>query len=111
MTVAELTKTLGLEVACEVNMEQEIKGCCVCDLLSHVMANGVHQGAWITVQTHVNVIAVASLLELACILVPQRIEIDPLTLEKAKEEGIAILTGELTAYEMAGKMYALGIGC
>ena len=111
MTVRELAKELNLEVVCEVNMDQEVQGCCVCDLLSHVMANGVRQGAWITVQTHVNVVAVASLLELACILVPQHLEIDPLTIEKAKEEGIAILTGGITAYEMAGRMYALGIGC
>lgn len=110
MTVREVVEKLSLDVLCEGDLDAQVEGCCVCDLLSHVMANGVHHGIWITVQTHVNTIAVASLLELACLLVPSRIAVDPLTLEKAKEEDISVCTSDDDAYQLAGKLYELGIG-
>ena len=71
-----------------------------CDLLSWVMAHGKQGMAWITVQTHMNVIAVASLLDFACVIVPESIAVDPAIVEKAQQEGIALLSSEKTAYEL-----------
>jgi len=109
MTVKQITEELGLKVLVQGRQDASIAGCYVCDLLSLVMANGVRQGAWITVQTHVNTIAVATLLDLACLIVPQNISIEPLTLEKAEEEDIAVLQSTETAYIIAGRLYELGV--
>ena len=79
------------------------------DLLSRVMAKGPKEGIWITVQTHTNIIAVASLLDIRCIIVPENIEIDSQTVEKAKDEGIVLISSPLTAFEISGKLYAMGI--
>ena len=109
MTVKELTQKLCCKVLVEGHLEAEVKGCTVCDLLSLVMANGVRGGAWITVQTHLNTIAVATLLDLSCIIIPHGIAVEPLTLEKAAEEGICMLQSPEPSYAIAGQMYGMGI--
>jgi hypothetical protein len=109
MTVKKAVDQLGLTVLASGDQSARIEGCCVCDLLSHVMANGIRGGAWITVQTHVNTVAVATLLDLACIIVPQNIAVDALTVEKANEEGIAVLQSQDSAFTLAGRLYELGV--
>ncbi|MCT4594933.1 MAG: AraC family transcriptional regulator [Anaeromicrobium sp.] len=86
-----------------------IEGVYCCDLLSWVMSNGKINNVWITVQTHMNIIAVASLLELSCIIVPENIEVEEETIKKANEENISILSTSLPAYEIFKKLYELGI--
>jgi hypothetical protein len=86
-----------------------VDGYC-CDLLSWVMAHGKRNGAWITVQTHLNTVAVASLLDLSCIIIPEDIEVNEQTLSKADEEGIAVLSTSLTGYQASGRLISLGIG-
>jgi hypothetical protein len=78
--------------------DREIAYVRCCDLLSWVMAKGHSGDAWITVQTHVNIIAVASLLEFSCIILPESIEPDPDTLAKAEENDIPVFTTPLDAY-------------
>ncbi len=80
-----------------------------CDLLSWVMAHGKNGMAWITVQTHMNVVAVATLMEMALVLVPENIQVAEDVLARAESEGIAILSSEKTAYELCGLMYGAGI--
>lgn len=80
-----------------------------CDLLSYVMAKGDEGMAWITVQNHMNVVAVASLHDMACVILPENIDMAEEPLQKAREEGIAVLSSPLTAYELAGRMAALNI--
>lgn len=88
---------------------KEIKGVYCCDLLSFVMSKGSKNDLWITVQTHMNIVAIASLLEFACILVPENINIEEETLIKANEEDICILSTSLNAYEIFKKLYEAGI--
>lgn len=81
----------------------------VCDLLSWVMARGEADAAWITVQTHMNVVAVASLHDMACIILPENISMEEEPLSKAMEEGIPVLSSPLSAYEICGRMAQAGI--
>ncbi|NLD34797.1 MAG: AraC family transcriptional regulator [Clostridiales bacterium] len=81
----------------------------VCDLLSWVMARGTPGMAWVTVQTHLNVVAVASLHEMACILLPEGIRMEGAPLDKAREEGIAVIASPLTAYEICARMARAGL--
>ena len=50
MTVGEITRELNLTPLTKGDPDAPVLGGCCCDLLSWVMAHGVHQGAWITVQ-------------------------------------------------------------
>lgn len=108
MTVNELASKIGGKVL-SAHGENEVKCGCVCDLLSFVMARGAPQCAWVTVQTHLNVIAVASLHEMACVIWPEGVEVDAASLKKADEVGVAVISSPLTAYQIAGIMYASGI--
>ncbi|MDL2224765.1 AraC family transcriptional regulator [Eubacteriales bacterium OttesenSCG-928-M02] len=110
MRVWEIVKELELDVLVEGDQDAQVMGGCCCDLLSWVMAHGVHNGIWITVQTHLNTIAVGTLLDLSCILVPEGIAVEEATLQKAKEEGICILSSKKTAFELCGLLYEKGIG-
>lgn len=92
-----------------VNVETNIAGVECCDLLSWVMANGEEGEAWITVQIHSNIIAVASLLDFSCIIVPENIEVDEEVLVKASEEEIPIISTGLDAYGIFKVMYENGI--
>jgi len=90
-------------------IDKELTGAYICDLLSWVMSHGNKGDAWITVQTHSNIIAVAVLLELGCIIVPEGIEVEEETLRKAEDEGIPVFQSSLSAYELAKELYKMGI--
>nr|WP_239559058.1 DRTGG domain-containing protein [Sporohalobacter salinus] len=64
---------------------------------------------WITIQTHQNIVAVASLIELSGIIIVDGVDLDDETITKAREEEIPLLTTELSAYEVAGRLYKLGV--
>ena len=111
MTVAKVMEALGLKLLTkDVCLEGEVTGGCVCDLLSVVMAEGEAGMAWITVQTHLNVIAVAMLMDMACVIIPEGIVLEEATLQKAEEEGVPVFASDKTAYELCGQMFALGVG-
>ena len=90
-------------------LANEVASGYVCDLLSWVMARGQQNAAWVTVQTHINVVAVASLHDMACIILPENLLMEEAPLAKADEEGVAVLSSPLSAYEICGIMLKNGI--
>jgi len=76
---------------------------------NHVLANSNEGNVWVTLQIHQNVVAIASMKELAGVILVNRREPEQETIEKAEEEGIVIMVSELPAYELAGRLYELGI--
>jgi len=111
MTIKDIINRLELKVLAGDNelLDKEVKAGYCCDLLSWVMAHGPQNGIWITVQTHTNIIAVATLLDIACIIIPENIPVADKTIQKAKEEGIVLLSSSASSYELAGKLYSMGI--
>lgn len=110
MLVKDLEEKMGLKLlAGAAGVDKELTGAYICDLLSWVMAHGKKGDAWITVQTHKNIVAVAALLELCCIIVPEGIEVEEDTLSKADEEGIAIFQSDVSSYSIAKELCRMGI--
>jgi predicted transcriptional regulator len=110
MTIKELMEKTGMRLlAGESGLNKEVTGVYICDLLSWVMSHSKKGDAWITVQTHSNVVAVAALLELGCIIIPEDIEVEAETLNKADEEGIAVLQSSLSSYALAKEFCKMGI--
>ncbi len=108
MTIKELVEKMNFAVFCgEENLGTEIKGGYVSDLLSDVMGFAREGDAWVTLQTHKNVIAIASLKELACVILVKGNKPDDDMLEQAKEEGIPVLGTAEQTFETAGKLYGL----
>ncbi|NLC32080.1 MAG: AraC family transcriptional regulator [Clostridiales bacterium] len=93
----------------ENNSDRSITSAYVCDLLSWVMAKGRQNMAWITVQTHLNVIAIAALHEMSCVILPEDIQMEDSSLNKAREEGIVVISSPLSAYALCGILAQQGI--
>ena len=103
MKVRELVEKLNLKVLCgESGLDRDIDGCYVSDLLSDVMGN-----VWVTLQTHKNVMAIASLKELSCVILVKGLTASEDTVEQSNEEGIPFLSTEMQTYETVGKIYQL----
>ena len=110
MTLQELIACTGAEnMTPELPLDTPVSCGYTCDLLSWVMAHGKKGMAWITVQTHMNVIAVASLMEMTAIILPEGIKMEGPSLEKAREEGIAVLQSKRSAYALCALMHQAGL--
>ena len=108
MKVQELVDKLGLKVLSGANgLDREIDGCYISDLLSDVMGNAMEGNIWITLQTHKNVMAVASLKEMACIILVKNLVPNDETIEQSNEEDLPILQTSLPTFEIAGQVYNL----
>lgn len=106
MTVKELQKQLKLEtLAAEEKMDDvTVEDIYIGDMLSWVIGNAEAGSAWITIQTNVNIIAVAVMVGIHCILIAENASVDSETLMRAEEEGIPLLRTDLTAYQIAKKI-------
>lgn len=104
MIVKDLTPLLPIQLETkEDKLNNPITGIYCGDLLSLVMANAQEGNVWITIQSHINVVAVASLIGLAAIIVVEGNPVDPDVIEKADEEGIAVFTTKNSAYDIASR--------
>ena len=111
MNVAQLVEWFGLEVkAGAAGREREVRGGYCGDLLSDVMANAPSGCIWLTVQGHMNIVAVALLREMAAVVLTGDRDPDPDTVQRADQEGIPLLKWGRSSYELAGELYAVGVG-
>ena len=110
MRLKEIAEKLDLEArCCSHKLDNEVKRGYSSDLMSDVIAHGQESDLWVTLQIHVNTVAVASMKDLAGILIIGGREPQEQTIEKAEEENIPILVSKLTAFEVIGRLYNLGI--
>ena len=110
MKLNELVKDLNFEnLTPELDLDKDVEGVYCGDLLSWVMGNGLPKQVWITVQGHMNIIAVAELREFACIIIADNAAIDEDVIAKAKEENIIILASSLPVFETAKRLIEKGI--
>ena len=79
------------------------------DLLSCVMAGAKSNYLWITLQAHLNIVAVAALLEVAAIIITENAQPDSATITKANEQGIVLLSTSKPTYVIDGKLWEMGI--
>ncbi len=108
MELMSIVKTLGLKIMSgEDKMQTTVRGGYTGDLLSDVMANSREGDIWITRQVHQNIVAVASLKDLAGIILVQGCEPAKETLEKGRQEDIPIMVSSLSAFELTGRIFDL----
>ncbi len=111
MRVRELVEGFNLKpIAGEQGLDREVKGGYCGDLLSDVMAKAPVGCIWLTVQGHLNIVAVAVLREMAAIVITGGREPDVETVQKASQEQLPVLTWPHSSFELAGRLYALGVG-
>ncbi len=108
MKVNDLVRELGLEVfSGSEGLDREVKGGYVSDLLSDVMGNANADEVWLTLQTHKNVMAIASLKDLAAVILISGNKPDDDMAQQSNEEGIPVLGTSLPNFIVSGKLYEL----
>ena len=101
MTVKELVERLDLEVICLPDPDREITGGYCGDLLSWVMGRACADSAWITIMSNVNVIAVATLADISCVIFAEGVIPDAELVSLAERKEINLVSTELSTYECA----------
>ncbi len=104
MTVKELINATGFKALTLPDPEREIEGVYIGDLLSWVMGRAEENNIWITIMSNLNVIAVASLSDVACVLLSENVTLDDELVKTAFDKGINILSTPLATYEAAVKI-------
>ena len=79
------------------------------DLLSCVMAGAKSKYIWVTLQAHLNIVAVAALLDVAAIIITENAQPDSATIAKANEQGVILLSTPMPNFEVDGKLWEMGI--
>ena len=104
MTVYDLSKNSQFNVLTMPEPEREINGVYIGDLLSWVMGKAHYYNVQITIMSNINVIAVASLSDVSCVLLAEDVTLDNEVLSTAKQKGINILSTPMSAYDAAIKL-------
>ncbi len=79
------------------------------DLLSDVLANAPTGGILVTLQVHLNVIAVAGHAGLAAVIFSSGREPDDEVITRAAKEGIVLFASPDDTFDLVGRLFSLGI--
>jgi len=111
MTLQELISQLNLTVITMPRDFNEItpRGGYTADLLSCVMAGAQPGNIWVTVQAHMNVVAVAALREVSAVIITENSRPEADVIEKANQQGVILLSTVEPSYQTTGKLWELGI--
>lgn len=108
MTILQLVEALQLQVySGSKGLDKNITGGYISDLLSDVMGSAKEGQVWITLQTHKNVMAIASLKDLSAVILVKGLKPDTDTIAQSDKEGIPVLGTKDQTFEMSGKLYNL----
>jgi hypothetical protein len=112
VNLKQIADELGLESLtpeAAIDDTREIVAGYASDLLSDVLAHGPDGGVLVTVQVHLNVVAVAVHAGLAAVIFALDRRPDENTRRRAGDEGVALYTSPLDAFEIVGRLHALGL--
>jgi predicted transcriptional regulator len=108
MKITDVIQYLDLKVLSgNKGLSNNFTGGYVSDLLSDVIGNAREGEIWITLQTHQNIIAVASLKDISAIIIVKGGVPETDTIEKSNVENIPILSTTLDTFSIAGRLYEL----
>ena len=109
MTVTELQSALSLTPVALPEGDREVEGVYIGDLLSWVMGRAQADNVWLTIMSNLNIVAVATLSDVSCIILCEGVTLDENVKNTAEAKGVNILTTEAPAYETAKRLAELGL--
>lgn len=101
MTLKGLLTLDGFEPISITDDSREIEGVYIGDLLSWVMGKAQSGDAWITIMSNINILAVATLTDVSCIILAEGVTLEDDVIATAKQKGINIVSSTLSAYDVA----------
>ena len=105
MTVRDIIGKCNFSLIHGADLDREVEGVYAGDLLSWVMGHGEYGQCLVTIMSNVNVLAVASLLDLSCVILAENVKPDEEFLNLAKEKEINILSSKESAYTICTVLY------
>ncbi len=108
MTTQDLIEKIGLKPLTKFS-ERAVEGVYISDMVSDVMAGAKSGNLWLTVQTHKSIVPAANLVDVSAIVITCGKQVPADTTELASKYDIAILSSELPTFQLAGRLYELGI--
>ena len=100
MTVCELAQQLALTPLALPDGDRPVEGGYCGDLLSWVMGRAQSGQAWVTIMTNINVVAVAALTDVACVILAEGSAPEADVIARAESQGINLLQSEKASYEL-----------
>lgn len=107
MTVNELILRSGFKALALPDGDREITGVYIGDLLSWVMGRASSGDAWITIMSNMNIIAVATLADTACIILAEDVSLEQEIIDTAILKEVNILSAPKGIYETAIELSGL----
>lgn len=108
MKISEIVTKLNLSVISgEAGLDRIITGGYTSDLLSDVIGSAQEGNVWITLQTHHNIVAIASLKELSAVIIVKGMTATEETIKKSNEENIPVLSSNEETFTVTGRLYEL----
>ena len=111
MKLVEIIDMMGFEVINrkEIDGDIIIEHGYASDLLSQVLAASRSNSIWMTIQSHMNIIGVASMAGILAIVICEDHTVPDMVIDKADEENIVLLRSSENAFQISGKLYENGI--
>lgn len=101
MTVEHFSEMTGFTAIILPDKSREVQGAYVGDLLSWVMGRAKSDNAWITIMSNLNVIAVATLTDVSCVIFAEGVVPDKELIDVAESKGVNLLKTEMSSYDTA----------
>jgi len=108
MNITEICARSGWEILTK-SEDHAVEGIFTGDLLSWVMGHAPVGSLWITVQAHANIVAVASLRDLAGIVIAHDVDIEQETIELANTEGVCLIKAPQSSAECVKILAGYGL--
>lgn len=108
MTTKEVIEKLDLKALSQFE-HRDVDGVFVSDMLSDVMAGAKSGNLWVTVQTHKSIVPAANLVDVSAVVITSGKKVPQETIDLANQHNIAILSSDLSSFELVGKLYGLGL--
>jgi hypothetical protein len=110
VTVEALARALELRcLTPELDPSAEVSAGHASDLLSDVLANAPSGGVWLTIQVHLNVVAVGLHAAQAAVVFTSGTLPEPAVVARAVEEKLPLYATGQSTFDVAGRLHALGI--
>ena len=109
MTVNDLQAALSLIPVSLPEGDREVEGVYIGDLLSWVMGRAQSDNVWLTIMSNLNIVAVATLSDVSCILLCEGVSLEESVKNTAEAKGINVLATDMTAFEAAKRLVELGL--
>ncbi len=109
MLLNDIVSQLSLDILSGHDLSKDVSCGYISDILSDVMAKSPKTAIWITNQTHENILALVYFKGLSGVILPEGLTLEESSLEKAREKNIPVFSTPHPAFDIAGRLYQLGL--